>query len=219
MERFVGYFRVSTSKQGRSGLGLEAQREAVRAFVQNRGGTLVEEFTEVETGKGSDALELRPELGKAMVAAKKHRARLVVSKLDRLSRNVHFISGVMERKVDFTTVETPDADPFMLHIYAAVAEQERNRIAQRIREALAAKKARGERVGNVKTLKPLNKERKADAQEFAKKLSRTLKAYRHAGMTQRAMVDELNAQGVKTARGGQWSLMQLQRVLARLEKH
>lgn len=217
MERFVGYYRVSTSQQGRSGLGLEAQQAAVRSFVEARGGSLVEEFTEVETGKGSDALELRPQLGKAMTSAKRHRARLVVSKLDRLSRNVHFISGVMERKVDFTTVETPDADPFMLHIYAAVAEQERNRIAQRIREALAAKKARGEKVGNVKTLKPLNQDRSAEAREFAQGLARTLRAYKAANMTQRQMVEELNAQGIKTARGGSWSLVQLQRVLARLD--
>jgi DNA invertase Pin-like site-specific DNA recombinase len=219
MERFVGYYRVSTSQQGRSGLGLEAQRAAVRSFVESRGGKLVEEYTEVQTGKGSDALALRPELGKAMKATKKHRARLIVSKLDRLSRNVHFISGVMEQKVDFLTVDAPTADSFMLHIYASVAEQERKRIAQRISDALAAKKAKGETVGNLANLRPHNEERSAKAKEFAEGLARTLKAYRKTGMTQRAMVDELNAQGIKTARGGQWSLMQLQRVLSRLEAH
>jgi DNA invertase Pin-like site-specific DNA recombinase len=140
----------------------------------------------------------------------------VVSKLDRLSRNVRFISGVVERKVDFTTVEAPDADPFMLHVYAAVAEQERNRIAQRISEALQAKNAKGLPVGTLKNLKPLNKERSAKAQEFAKSLARTLKAYQKAGMTQRQIVEELNAQGIGTSRGGEWSLVQLQRVLRRL---
>jgi DNA invertase Pin-like site-specific DNA recombinase len=219
MERFVGYYRVSTSKQGRSGLGLDAQRAAVRGFVESRGGTLLEEYTEVETGKGSNALDLRPQLNKAMIVAKRHRARLVVSKLDRLSRDVHFISGVMVRKVDFTTVETPDADPFMLHIYAAVAEQERKRIAQRISDALIAKKAKGLPVGNLKNLQPHNEQRSAKARVFAQGLSRTLKAYLKAGMTQRAMVDELNAQGIKTARGGEWSLVQLQRVLARIQPH
>jgi DNA invertase Pin-like site-specific DNA recombinase len=219
MERFVGYYRVSTSHQGRSGLGLEAQRAAVRSFVQSRGGALVDEYTEVETGKGSDALQLRPALNKAMAQTKKRRARLVVSKLDRLSRNVCFISGVMERGVEFVTVEAPESDAFTLHIYAAVAEQERKRIAQRISEALAAKKARGETVGNLKNLRPHNEQRSTKAREFAASLARTLKAYQKAGMTQRAVVDELNAQGIKTARGGQWSLVQLQRVLARIQPH
>lgn len=217
MQRFISYRRVSSAEQGRSGLGLEAQAAAIQHFIGSRGGQLLQDFVEVETGKGSNALERRPKLRDALAAAKKRRAVLVVSKLDRLSRNVNFISGVMESGVDFAVAEAPNADPFMLHIYAAVAERERETIAQRISAALQAKKARGETVGNVANLRPHNAHRKATADAFAQRLARTIRAYRKAGMTQREMVEELNAQGVKTARGGSWSLMQLQRVLARLD--
>lgn len=140
----------------------------------------------------------------------------MVSKLDRLSRNVHFISGVMESGVDFVAAETPNADGFMLHIYAAVAQREREHIASRISAALQAKKARGERVGNAASLQPHNDARKDSASAFAQRLEGTLRAYQRAGMKQRQMVEELNRQGIKTARGGEWSLMQLQRVLSRL---
>ena len=152
----VAYIRVSKLKQGRSGLGLEAQRAAVKTFCAQHGYKVEAEYREVETGKGADALERRPELAAAMKFARKlgkgskaRAAPVIIAKLDRLSRDVHFISGLMVQRVPFIVTELgPDVDPFMLHIHAAVAEKERNRIAQRTKEALAAAKARGQQLGN-----------------------------------------------------------------------
>ena len=144
----VAYFRVSTQKQGRSGLGLEAQRKAVTAYAAQQGLTIVEEFTEVETGKGADALERRPVFARALQRAKKLKAPIVVAKLDRLSRDVAFIATLMTKKVEFVTADDPTKSPFMLHIKAAVAEEERRMIAQRTRDALAAAKERGVVLGN-----------------------------------------------------------------------
>jgi len=118
--KFVAYYRVSTNKQGKSGLGLDAQRKAVTEYLDGGDWDLVSEFTEIESGKKSD----RPELAKALAACKRHKATLVIARLDRLARNVHFISGLMETKVKFVACDMPEATPFMLHIYAAVAEQE-----------------------------------------------------------------------------------------------
>lgn len=217
MQKFVAYYRVSTAKQGRSGLGLEAQQEAVRQFIGAGPRKLLKEFTEVETGKGSNALNKRPQLQAAMKHAEKHKATLLIAKLDRLARNTHFISGLMEAKVKFTSCDHPTADAFMLHIYAAVAEQEGRRISQRIKDALAAKKARGEAVGNAASLEPLNGTRAAQAAQFAIKLRPTIDAYRSQGMTQREMVEAMNSAGIRTAQGGQWGLVQLQRVMRRLQ--
>jgi DNA invertase Pin-like site-specific DNA recombinase len=215
--RFVAYYRVSTKEQGQSGLGLEAQQKAVRSYLAGfQRHTLLGEYKEVETGKGSNALEKRPVLRQAMDAARKQKATLLIAKLDRLARNVHFVSGLIESGTDFIAVDNPQADKTMLHIYSAMAEWERDRISLRIREALAAKKARGEPVGNPANLEPGNARRKQQADAFARSLARTVKAYQRAGMTQRAIVDELNTQGIRTARAGRWSLVQLQRVLARL---
>ena len=139
----VTYYRVSTRKQGRSGLGLDAQREAVARFAETEGLEIVAEFTEVETGKGSDALERRPQLAAALAQARKHgKCPVVVAKLDRLSRDVHFVSGLMAHRVPFVVAELgADADPFMLHIWAALAEKERRLISERTKAALAAAKA------------------------------------------------------------------------------
>jgi DNA invertase Pin-like site-specific DNA recombinase len=216
MRKFISYRRVSTADQGKSGLGLEAQAAAIADYVQARGGAVIEDFEEVETGRGSNALEKRPKLREAMRAAKRQRATLVVAKLDRLSRNVHFVSGVMESGADFAVADLPRADKTMLHFYAMVAEWERDRISQRLKETLAAKKRRGEPVGNAATLQPFNGTRARDAADFAAKLRPTLRGYIAQGMTQRAMVDALNSAGTKTARGGEWSLVQLQRVLSRI---
>lgn len=214
----VSYLRVSTERQGKSGLGLEAQREAVTRYLASIGATLVEEFEEVETGKGSDALDKRPKLKAAIALAKKRKAILVIAKLDRLARNVHFISGLMEQKVEFRCCDFPSADRTMLHIYATMAEAEGHRISERIKAALAAKKARGLPVGNPATLRPLNGARALDAAEFAAKLQPTISAYIAKGLKQRAIIDELNAVGIKTARGGEWGLVQLQRVLSRMSR-
>ena len=143
MPDFVAYYRVSTQRQGRSGLGLEAQRQAVQAWLQPRDGVLVAELTEVETGKGANALDRRPELRAALDHARRHKATLIIAKLDRLARNVHFISGLIEQKVPIVAADMPDADITMLHIYAAMAEREARVTSERTKAALAAAKARG----------------------------------------------------------------------------
>src|SRR6516162_8680460 len=150
MKPIIAYCRVSTGRQGRSGLGLEAQREATQRFANANGFAITgEPFVEVETGKGADALERRPQLKGALDAARKRKCPVIVAKLDRLSRDVHFISGLMQQKVPFIVAELgPDVDPFMLHIYAALAEKERRNISDRTREALAAAKARGQQLGD-----------------------------------------------------------------------
>lgn len=140
----IGYIRVSSAQQGKSGLGIEAQRETLAHFAAAEGFTLVREFIEVETGKGADALERRPQLAAALAEARRAKCPVVVAKLDRLSRDVHFISGLMAHRVQFIVAELgPDVDPFILHLYAALAEKERSMIATRTRDALAAAKARG----------------------------------------------------------------------------
>ena len=140
----VAYLRVSTFRQGRSGLGLEAQRENITRFAVAEGYEVVGEFVEVETGKGSDALERRPQLSAALNAARKHKGSVVVAKLDRLSRDVHFISGLMVQRVPFIVAEPgPDVDPFILHLFAALAEKERALISLRTKAAcLSANGAR-----------------------------------------------------------------------------
>jgi DNA invertase Pin-like site-specific DNA recombinase len=144
----VAYYRVSTQKQGRSGLGLEAQRNAVGAFAKAEGFEIVAEFTEVETGKGSDALDRRPELKAALKAAKKAKCEVAVAKLDRLSRDVAFIAGLMSQRVPFIVCALGrSVDPFTLHIYAALAEQERRMISQRTSAGLQAAKARDVKLG------------------------------------------------------------------------
>lgn len=148
MQPLVAYYRVSTQKQGRSGLGLDAQRQAVAAFATVENFTIAAEFTEVESGKGADALDRRPELNAALKAAKRLKCEVVVAKLDRLSRDVHFISGLMTHRVPFVVTSLGrGVDPFMLHIYAAVAEQERRMISQRVSAGLQAAKARGKKLG------------------------------------------------------------------------
>src|ERR1700681_2050304 len=150
----IAYIRVSTSQQGRSGLGIEAQRQALRQFAKAEGLELVREFVEVETGKGSDALDRRPQLKAALAAAKRLKCHVAVAKLDRLSRDVHFISGLMAHKVPFVVAELgPDVDPFVLHLFAALAEKERALISSRTKQALAAAKVRGVVLGNPRLTK------------------------------------------------------------------
>ena len=151
----VSYLRVSTREQGRSGLGLDAQREAVATFAQAEGFEVVAEHIEVETGKGADALDRRPQLAAALAEAGRLKCDVIVSKLDRLSRDVHFISGLMAHRVPFIVAELGvDADPFMLHLFAALAQKERAMISQRTKAALAAAKARGARLGNPRLAMP-----------------------------------------------------------------
>src|SRR5262245_56388750 len=142
--KFIAYFRVSTDRQGKSGLGLEAQREAVLNYLNGGSWTMVAEFTEVEGGKHAD----RPQLAAALAACEKQKAKLVIAKLDRLSRNLAFIATLMDSGVEFVAVDNPHANKLTIHILAAVAQHEREMIAQRTREALAAAKARGVKLGN-----------------------------------------------------------------------
>jgi DNA invertase Pin-like site-specific DNA recombinase len=149
MKTAIAYYRVSTQRQGRSGLGLEAQRTAVTRFAEVKGITIAGEFTEVETGKGADALDRRPQLAAALNSARLAKCPVVVTKLDRLSRDVAFISGLMAQRIPFIVAELgADADPFMLHLYAALAEKERRLISERTRTALSSRKTQGAKLGN-----------------------------------------------------------------------
>ena len=201
----VGYYRVSTQKQGRSGLGLEAQRAAVAAFAKAEGFRIVTTFTEIETGKGSDALDKRPQLNAALAAAKQADCPVAVAKLDRLSRDVAFIAGLMAQKVPFIACELGvDTDPFMLHLFAALAEKERRMISQRTKEALRAAKARGVVLGNQKQADAM----KAAARARAVDLEPFLRA--HADLSDRAVATELAKRGTVV------SYMTINRMRARL---
>jgi DNA invertase Pin-like site-specific DNA recombinase len=158
MASAVAYCRVSTAKQGKSGLGIDAQRATIQRFAQAEAIDLIGEYLEVETGKGADALDRRPELAAALTKARRAKCPVIVAKLDRLSRDVHFISGLMTHKVPFIVAELgADADPFMLHLYAALAEKERALISQRTKAALAEKKAAGAKLGNPRAAETVGK--------------------------------------------------------------
>src|ERR1051325_8825402 len=153
MECAVAYYRVSTRQQQRSGLGIEAQRATVARFAEAENLKIIAEYVEAETGKGADALDRRPQLAAALAAARTAKCSVLVSKLDRLSRDVAFVSGLMAQRVPFIVAELGrDADPFMLHLYAALAEKERRLIAERTKAALAVRKATGTRLGNPTNL-------------------------------------------------------------------
>jgi len=208
--KIVAYYRVSTARQGKSGLGLEAQQAACKAFAEAQGCEIIASHVEVETGKGSDALTKRPKLLAALAQAKKQGASVIVAKLDRLSRNVHFISGLMQERVPFIVAELPNADPFLLHIYAALAEQERTMISKRTKDALKAAKARGVVLGRPQ----LAIDQKNEAEAFAENLRGTLIELSHLPAMQIAA--ELTRRKIKTARGGAWSATVVIRMQRRL---
>lgn len=213
--KFVSYYRVSTESQGRSGLGLEAQKKAVIDFLNGGEWELVAEFTEVETGKKAHTAN-RPELEHALKLCKKTRATLLIAKLDRLARNVHFISGLMERGVKFCAVEFPNADPFMLHVHAAMSEHERRLISVRTKDGLERAKARGVRLGRHGAV--LARENAAKAREQATQLRPVIKAIRKDGKkTVRAIMEELNRREIKTTRGGLWHPHTVNMLLHRIE--
>ncbi|MCO5398330.1 recombinase family protein [Ralstonia soli] len=214
--KFIAYYRVSTAKQGQSGLGMDAQREAVTRYLSGGQWELLAEFEEHESGKGADALGKRARLRAAMDACRKHGATLLIAKLDRLARNVHFVSGLMESKVRFLACDMPEANELTIHIMAAFAEHEAKRISQRTKDALAAAKARGVKLGKPENLRGNVAERMVAADVFASGLAQTLRGYQAAGLSQRRMVEELNRLGIRTPKGGDWHLAQLQRVLARI---
>jgi DNA invertase Pin-like site-specific DNA recombinase len=216
----VTYVRVSTSGQGRTGLGIEAQRHALAQFAQAEGYEVVREFVEVETGKGSDALDRRPQLRAALAAARRLKCHVAVAKLDRLSRDVHFISGLMTHKVPFVVAELgADVDPFVLHLFAALAEKERALISTRTRQALSQAKARGVTLGNPK----LHVARKsaveavaAEADRFAANVLPIIREAQKAGANSlRQIAEALNARGIPTSRGGRWHAQAVANVLKR----
>ena len=212
-ERYVCYFRVSTQAQGNSGLGLDAQRSSIQRFIAGCDGEVVAEFTETESGKKAHD---RPALGEALAVAKKQGAVLLIAKLDRLARNVHFISGLMESNVRFVAADMPKVDKLMLHIHAAFAEDELRRISQRTKEALAAAKQRGVDVGA--TGRALAARYKAEATARAKKEFRSVfEEAKSAGCrTTRAFRDFLNEREVPGPGGKRWHLPNTFKVLKRL---
>jgi DNA invertase Pin-like site-specific DNA recombinase len=219
--QLVAYLRVSTDRQGRSGLGLEAQRDAIARFAEAEGLAIVAELVEVETGKGSDALERRPVLREALAVARKHKAAICVAKLDRLSRDVAFISGLMAQRVPFIVAELgADCDPFMLHIYAALAEKERALISERTRLALARKKAQGALLGNRTNLPEAAAKGAAANREaaaaFAANVLPIIETLRASGVTSLAgLAAALNERNVRTARGARWHATSVRNLLAR----
>ena len=217
--KFVSYLRVSTVRQGTSGLGLEAQRAAVAGFLNGGDWTLVEEVLEVESGKRND----RPALATALKLCRKHRGTLVIAKLDRLARNVAFISNLMESGVEFVAVDMPSANRFVVHILAAVAEQEAEAISKRTKAALAATKARGTRLGGRRVSAERFAEigaaarqvRTENADKRATELLPVIERIKAEGaQSLRQIAARLNVRSINTARGGEWSAVQVQRVLA-----
>jgi DNA invertase Pin-like site-specific DNA recombinase len=220
--KFVAYYRVSTQRQGRSGLGLEAQQTAVRDYLNGGDWRLVAELTEVESGRHSD----RPKLAEALKLCRLHGATLVVAKLDRLSRNVAFLSNLMESNVDFHAVDFPQANRLTIHILAAVAEHEAKMISERTKVALAAAKARGVKLGGDRgaTISPkMSKAGRAAIQKRvqarAADLAPIIKDLQAGGATTlQALADGLNERGIPAARGGQWSTPQVMRVLDQMDQ-
>jgi DNA invertase Pin-like site-specific DNA recombinase len=213
---------VSTSQQGRSGLGIEAQRQTLRQFAQAEGFEVVREFVEVETGKGADALDRRPQLKAALAAARKQRCHVAVAKLDRLSRDVHFVSGLMAHKVPFLVAELgSDVDPFVLHLFAALAEKERALISTRTRQALAAAKERGKTLGNPRlhiARRSAVATIQAEADRHAANVLPIIREARKAGATTlREIAAALNARGIATARGGLWYATSVKNMLDRTD--
>ena len=223
MKRFTAYYRVSTAKQGRSGLGLAAQRETVLSYVGGAD-SLTAEFTEVESGRKSD----RPQLAAALRHCRATGAVLVVAKLDRLARDVAFLSNLMNSGVEFVAVDFPEANRLTLHIMAAVAEYEARITSERTRAALQAAKARGQRLGNPHGADALRRADRgnraavqvvqAQAQERAATLHDMVRDIQAGGVTTLAgIAGELKKRGAKTARGGDWHATGVKRVLSRLD--
>jgi DNA invertase Pin-like site-specific DNA recombinase len=223
--KLVGYIRVSTDKQGNSGLGQEAQEAAIQAHVTQTGCKLLATYTEVESGKRSD----RPELMKAIAHARRSKAKLVIAKLDRLTRNLHFLSGLMEAGVDFVACDNPHANRLTIHILAAVAEAEAKMVSDRTKAALAAYKSRGGTLGGYRveahrlTLeerqqggKTSSQLHKARADDAYLDIAPDMRAWRQSGLTLRAIASRLNEQGHVTRQGKPWNQVQVKRVLERV---
>jgi DNA invertase Pin-like site-specific DNA recombinase len=221
--KFVAYYRVSTARQGQSGLGLEAQQEAVRSYLNGGDWSLVAEVIEVESGKRND----RPKLAEALRLCRLHGATLIIAKLDRLARNVAFISNLMESGVDFVAVDFPQANRLTVHILAAVAEHEREMIAARTKAALRAAKARGTKLGGDRGNFTMIRDRgnpasvavrSTKANKRAADLAPIVRELQASGASLRTIAAELTLRGIETPRmGGTWSATQVKRVLERAE--
>ncbi|MEI8380915.1 MAG: recombinase family protein [Planctomycetota bacterium] len=228
VQKIVTYFRVSTAKQGQSGLGLDGQQAAADAFVARRGCQVIGSYTEVESGKRAD----RPQLAKALAHAKRSKATLVVAKLDRLARNVHFMSSLMESAVDFIAIDLEHANRLTIHILSAVAEGETKAISDRTKVALQAAKAKGMKLGSarpghwdgredarlagaIKASAAAAKVHRQAADEAYSDLIPTIKELRDTGKSLRQIADVLNGEGHTTRTGKQWNAVQVSRVLER----
>ena len=224
LPRFIAYERVSTARQGQSGLGLEAQRNTIDAFAASRGAEVLARFTEVESGRNPD----RPELAKAIQLARLTGATLVIAKLDRLSRNAAFLLTLRDSGVKFIACDMPEANDLTVGIMALVAQQEREAISRRTKEALAVAKARGMKLGNPNGAAALRRAGKGgvalratvsrNADDFAMGLAEvadTIRAEGHVSL--RAIATELNVRGILTRRGGQWHVSNVRNLIARLE--
>lgn len=216
----IGYLRVSTKRQGNSGLGIAAQRDAITKFAELEGLRVRKTFHDVETGKGDETLKRRPGLRAALEVASELEAPIIVSKLDRLSRDVHFISGLMAKRVRFLVAELGrDTDPFLLHIYAALAEKERKLISERTQAALRKLKQRGVVLGNSTNLAHAQRmgaqrNREKAEEDAVMYLDDFQRAISKGATSYAAIARELNARGRTTARGGRWSAMQIKRVFS-----
>lgn len=221
----LGYCRVSTQEQGIDGLGMDAQREAINEFTQREGMTVAQWYTEVETGKGADALERRPQLDAALKQARKMKMPILVSKLDRLSRDVHFISGLMVQRIEFIVTQWGrQSDPFMLHMYAALAEQERRFISQRTKAGLAVVKARGQKLGSdlrrpsAEQLVAAGAAVAAMADEFVKSVRPNLIVAMSEGGTYERAAQILNQGRQMSARDRPWERRSVAAAVKRLQK-
>ncbi|KYG99258.1 recombinase family protein [Bradyrhizobium sp. DOA1] len=217
--KWISYLRVSTGRQGKSGLGIEAQRNGVAEYLNGGSWSLVKEFVEVESGKRTD----RPMLAEAIKACRVYGAKLVIAKLDRLSRDAHFLLGLEKAGVDFVAADMPNANRLTVGIMAMVAEEERRMISRRTKDALAAAKRRGTKLGGDRGVIPSEKVRamaaetlQARASARATDLAPIIAELQAAGRTSlRAIADGLNQAGITTPRNGKWSAVQVQRVLNR----
>lgn len=219
--KFIAYYRVSTERQGRSGLGLEAQRDAVRGYLNGGDWNLVAEVQEIESGKRND----RPKLAEALRLCRLHGATLIIAKLDRLARNVHFVSSLMESGVEFIAVDFPTANRLTIHILAAVAEHEAKCISERTIAALGVVKANGKKLGGFRGVNPTDAartaardKRNAVADARATDLAPVINELKAAGVTSLAGIAKaLTERGIPTARGNvKWTAVQVQRVLERV---
>ncbi len=221
----IGYVRVSTSAQGRSGLGLEAQRSAIARFAEAEGLELTQVYEEIETGSGADALDRRPQLAAALKAARNAKAPVLVAKLDRLSRDVHFVSGLMCHRVEFVVTELGrQSDPFVLHLYAALAEKERTMIAARTKAGLSAAKARGTKLGmaarsasEVRTIAATGtKANQTAAVGRIEALRPQIEFALKGDVSLRKAAESLNSRGVASLGGGRWHAPSLLKAARRL---